>query len=56
MLYLYVVIIDSDTFPQNTELKSVTKYAKCIVPIIQGDQKFCAPDDYNTIVRCTKTF
>ena len=22
---------------------------------VQGDQKVCAPDDYNTIVRCTET-
>jgi len=29
-------------------------YMPCI--LIQSDPKFCTPDDYNTIVRCTETF
>jgi hypothetical protein len=32
--YLYVVIIDTDTFSHNTQLKSVAKYVNCVMPII----------------------
>jgi len=62
--YIYrVVFPDIFTANSNIPIKLFTNampsgYQNSLLPcfVIQGEKSFCAPDDYNTTVRCTETF